>query len=94
MCEQQDYITSLPEIQATLKKKEVRMRVNFALAREKAGLSIAEAAQRLGITPAAIYQWESGDTFPDGRRLPEIARVYGTSVDDLLKETDDGLRKT
>lgn len=70
------------------------MRVNFALAREKAGLSIAEAAQRLGITPAAIYQWESGDTFPDGRRLPEIARVYGTSVDDLLKETDDGLRKT
>lgn len=60
--------------------------MNFVKAREAAGLSIAEAAQRLGITPAAIYQWESGDTFPDGRRLPEIARVYGTSVDELLKE--------
>lgn len=58
--------------------------MNFTKAREKAGLSIAEAAQKLGITPAAIYQWESGDTFPDGRRLPEIARVYGTSVDKLL----------
>jgi transcriptional regulator with XRE-family HTH domain len=63
--------------------------VNFARAREEAGLSIAEAAQKLGITPAAIYQWESGDTFPDGRRLPEIARVYGTTVDALLKEGED-----
>lgn len=65
--------------------------MNFAKAREEAGLTISEAAQRLGITPAAIYQWESGDTFPDGRRLPEIAKVYGTTVDILLREDgDDG----
>ncbi len=65
--------------------------MNFAKAREEAGLTIAEAAQRLGITPAAIYQWESGDTFPDGRRLPEIAKAYGTTVDELLREdTNDG----
>lgn len=85
MCERQDYIISLPKVQAILKKKEVSMRVSFARAREKAGLSIVEAAQRLGITPAAIYQWESGDTFPDGRRIPEIAKVYGVTVDELLK---------
>lgn len=64
--------------------------MTFAKARESAGLSIPEAAHRLGVTPAAIYQWESGQTFPDGRRLPDISRVYGVSIDELLRGETDG----
>lgn len=60
--------------------------MNFAKAREAAGLTIAEAARRLSITSAAICQWESGKTFPDAKRLMEIAKVYGVTVDELLKE--------
>lgn len=63
--------------------------MNFAKAREAAGLSIAEAARRLEITPAAIYQWENGQTFPDAKRLTSIAEVYGTTVDYLLNGGDD-----
>ena len=63
--------------------------MSFAKARKAAGLSVAESARRLGVTPAAICQWESGETFPDGRRLPEIAKVYGVTVDELLKEEAD-----
>jgi transcriptional regulator with XRE-family HTH domain len=62
--------------------------LNFAKARESAGLTLAESARRLGVTPAAICQWESGKTFPDGRRLTQIAGVYGTTVDELLREED------
>ena len=63
--------------------------MSFSKARNNAGLSVAEAARRLGVTASAVCQWESGETFPDGRRLPEIAKVYETTVDELLREEDD-----
>lgn len=63
--------------------------MNFAKAREAAGLTIPEAARRLGITPAAIYQWENGQTFPDAKRLSAIAEVYGVTVDYLLTGSGD-----
>lgn len=62
--------------------------MNFAKAREAAGLTIAEAARKLEITPAAIYQWESGQTFPDAKRLASIAEVYGVTVDYLLRNQE------
>ena len=60
--------------------------MNFTRAREAAGLSMAESARRLGVTTSAVSQWESGQTFPDARRLAEIAAVYGCTVDELLRE--------
>lgn len=60
--------------------------MNFTKAREKAGLSMAESARRLGVTTSAVSQWESGLTFPDARRLAEIAATYGCTVDELLRE--------
>lgn len=60
--------------------------MSFAKAREKAGLRVAEAARRIGVTPSAVCQWESGETSPDSRKLPTIAAVYGVTVDELLRE--------
>lgn len=62
--------------------------MNFTKAREAAGLTMAESARRLGVTTSAVSQWESGQTFPDARRLSEIAAVYGCTVDELLREPD------
>lgn len=63
--------------------------MNFARARENAGLTIAEAAKKLDITPAAIYQWEKGQTFPEARRLAQLADLYGITVDELLRDNTD-----
>lgn len=60
--------------------------MNFAKARENAGLTVAEAAKRLNVTMSAVCQWESGKTFPEARRLSQLADVYGVTVDDLLRE--------
>ena len=46
-----------------------------------------EAAQFLGVTSQTISRWECGTTLPDVMLLPEIARLYCVTVDDLYNET-------
>ena len=58
--------------------------MSFYSARKKAGLSQAAAAKEFGVAAAAVCQWETGKTMPDPRKLPQIAKVYGTTVDELL----------
>ena len=58
--------------------------MRFKEARERAGLSVSEAASRLGITIASIYYWEMGTYVPETKRLPEVAKLYDCSVDYLL----------
>lgn len=60
--------------------------MGFKTARERAGLTVLNAARELKVSPAAIYMWESGETIPAGKRLPDVAKLYGCTVDDLLKE--------
>ena len=59
--------------------------MGFKEARKKAGLTMMEAGKRLGITDAAVAQWESGATMPAAKRLLDVAKVYGCTVDELLK---------
>ena len=44
-----------------------------------------EVAKRLGVSDAAVCQWEKGDTMPTAGRLVQIARLYGVTVDELLR---------
>jgi len=60
--------------------------VNFRRAREAAGLRVIDTANLLGVSTAAVCQWESGETFPSVKRLAKIAEIYKTTVDELLKE--------
>src|SRR5215212_11429383 len=43
-----------------------------------------DLAQRLQVTHQAVSQWEKGTSFPDVGLLPQMARQFGVSVDDLL----------
>jgi transcriptional regulator with XRE-family HTH domain len=43
-----------------------------------------ELAEKLHVTHQAVSRWEKGDSFPDISVLPQIARLFGTSVDSLL----------
>ena len=63
--------------------------MSFRSARLSAGLSVAQVTERLKVSDAAVYQWETGVTVPNGKRLPEIAKLYGCTVDELLAEHDE-----
>ena len=60
--------------------------MSFLSARKKSGLSQVAAGERLSVAAAAMCQWETGKTYPDPRRLPEIAKLYGCTVDELLAD--------
>lgn len=51
--------------------------------RKRSGLSCAELARRVGVTPGAITQWESGLFAPSTDKLPTIAAVLECEVSDL-----------
>ena len=58
--------------------------MSFKKARVAAGLSVAQVMEALKVSDAAVYQWETGVTMPAGKRLPEIAKLYGCTIDELL----------
>ena len=43
----------------------------------------------LNVSDAAVYQWETGVFFFFIKRLPEIAKLYGVTVDELLKDNGE-----
>lgn len=45
-----------------------------------------QAAQLLNISPKSLSRWECGSTMPDVMILPEIAKLYCVTVDDLYRE--------
>jgi hypothetical protein len=38
-----------------------------------------------GANSATVSTWENGTTFPEEERLPEIAKVYGTELEELRR---------
>lgn len=59
----------------------------LAEARERAGFAtLGEAAVAIGVTAAAVGQWESGQTTPTDKNLRRLAAVYGTAPEELLRE--------
>lgn len=60
---------------------------NIKAARERAGLSLASAAERIGVGKTTLFRLEAGEAPIAAARLPVIARAYGTSVADLVDNT-------
>lgn len=48
------------------------------------GLNQRQLAELLGISPQAVTDWIKGRANPDIRKLPELAKILGTTVDELL----------
>lgn len=62
--------------------------MSFRQARLNAGLSVREVMAALGVSDAAVYQWETGVTTPRAQMLVKLAGLYCCTVDDLLASTD------
>lgn len=54
------------------------------LARDMVGLTQDQAAEKVGLTYAAVGQWERGETIPELENLVACAHTYGASLDWLV----------
>lgn len=53
-------------------------------------LTQEQQANILGVSVQSVSRWECGNTLPDVMLLPEIARLYGVTVDDLYRQKPGG----
>lgn len=60
--------------------------MGFRAARKAAGVSVREVCEVLGVSYAAVYQWELGVTNPTVANLVKLAQLYNCTIDDLLKD--------
>lgn len=52
--------------------------------RKRLGLTQEQLAERLGVSAQAVSKWENNLSCPDISILPELADIFGISVDELL----------
>lgn len=57
--------------------------------RKNNSLSQEALAEKLGISRQAVSKWERAEASPDTDNLIMLARLYGVSLDELLKTEDD-----
>lgn len=59
---------------------------NFKKFRTAKGLTQEQVANALNINAQTVSRWECGATLPDVLTLPELAQLYGVTVDDFYKK--------
>lgn len=59
----------------------------FRLAKD---LTQEQVAEHLCVNSQTVSRWECGTTLPDVLTLPDIARLYGVTVDDFYKKNSFG----
>ena len=65
---------------------------NLAMLRSLHGFSQEEIAEKINISRQAYAKWEKGTTIPDVEQCRPLAKVYGPTIDGLMKtETADGI---
>lgn len=68
------------------RKERFKMTIGEKLAekRKAKNLTQDEVAEKLGVTPQAVSKWENNISCPDITLLPQIAKLYGTTIDEIL----------
>ena len=56
--------------------------------RKHYAMTQAELAEKLGVSPQSVSNWERGESLPDVALLPDLAKVLHCSVDALLMGGD------
>ena len=52
--------------------------------RKKSNMTQFELADELGISFQAVSNWERGNSMPDISKLPQIAELFSTTIDDII----------
>ena len=53
--------------------------------RKKKNLKQDELAEMLGVSPQAVSKWENDLSCPDISLLPELSRIFGVSIDEIVQ---------
>jgi len=77
---------------ATAQAKQVSQSLGEAIRAHRARLGISQEtlAERLGVSRQAVSKWESGASDPSTANLMALAKLFGLSVDELLRDTEAG----
>lgn len=62
--------------------------MSFKSARKASGMTVRQVAERIGVSSAAVTYWETQKSRPTADRLLELAKLYGVSMEELMKEDD------
>ena len=54
--------------------------------RKEKGFSQEELADRLGVSRQAVSKWESDMSYPETEKLIELSKIFGVTLDSLLKD--------
>lgn len=57
--------------------------------RKAKNMTQMELADKMGISFQAVSNWERGNSMPDISKLPELAQLFGVTVDEILGEKSD-----
>ncbi len=60
--------------------------MNIRKFRMSAGLTQDVLAFKLGVKRQTISMWETGESAPKTEMLPEIAKIFGCTIDDLFAD--------
>ena len=58
---------------------------SIKILRMERNLKQTDLAEKLGISQGAVSYWESDGAFPPSRFLPQLASIFGCTIDELFK---------
>ena len=70
-------------------KLKSQLGANIVAYRKRSGLTQARLAEKLNYSDKAVSKWERGESVPDVLTLVQLAELFETTVDDLLRDPDE-----
>ncbi len=62
----------------------IKLNEQIAFLRKQKGLTQEELANALGVTNQAVSKWEAAQCCPDIQHLPDLAKIFDVSIDELV----------
>lgn len=59
------------------------LKISLAAARVNAGMTQAEAAEKIGVSPSSLKFWETGRRDISGKNLVKLSEVYNIPIENL-----------
>ena len=70
-------------------KLKSQLGANIVFYRKRSGLTQARLAEKLNYSDKAVSKWERGESMPDVLTLVQLAELFDTSVDELLRDPNE-----